>query len=100
MTEEYNAVYNEIDSGVNTISNTVSNINNSINDCNNIMKSVFDESTFSGPMADFCHGSWSNISEMTMLTNSVLDNSSKVLNQNNLAYQTSDRNESNKVSGV
>ena len=100
MKEEYNAVYNELNSGVNTITNAVNNVNKGINDCNNIIKGVFDESTFSGPIAESCHGNWSDLSEITMSTNSVLDNSSKVLNQNNIAYQTSDKNESDKVSGV
>ena len=53
MSQDYNTVYNEMDEGVNTISNTVKNINQSINDCNNIIKGVFDDSTFSGPMADY-----------------------------------------------
>lgn len=100
MSQDYNTVYNEMDEGVNTISNTVKNINQSINDCNNIIKGVFDDSTFSGPMADYCHGGWSDLSEMTLTTNSTLNSSASVLNQNNQAYKDSDKSVEDKVSGV
>ena len=53
-----------------------------------------------GPFADYCYGTWNNLSELTVQTNSALDNSAKVLDNNNDAYNESDKNTGEKVGSV
>lgn len=96
----YNADYSDLETGVNTIETAVKNINENINECNSLIKDIFTESVFMGPFADYCYGTWNDLSELTVQTNSTFDTSAKVLNDNSEAYSASDKNTGEKVGSV
>ena len=96
----YNVKYDDLASGVQNIESAVKDVNNNISECNHIIQDIFNESTFMGPFADYCYGTWNNLSELTVQTNSALDNSAKVLDNNNAAYNESDKNTGEKVGSV
>lgn len=96
----YNADYNDLSKGVEDIEGAVKNVNESINECNGIIKDIFNESTFMGPFADYCYGTWNGLQELTVSTNSTLDTSAKVLDSNSEAYQESDKATGEKVGSV
>lgn len=96
----YNVDYNDIDNGVQNIEDAVKDVNESLNECNKVIGDIFTESTFAGPFADYCYGTWNGLSELTVQTNTKLDASAQVLNNNSVAYAESDKNTGEKVGGI
>ena len=96
----YQADYNDLESGVNTIESAVKDINSGINDCNRLVKDIFTESTFMGPFADYCYGTWNGLSELTVQTNNNFSTSAQILDSNTAAYSESDKSTGEKVGDV
>lgn len=96
----YKADYNDLDDGATLIEQAVKDINENINECNKIIKEIFTDSTFLGPFADYCYGTWNDLSELTYQSNSVLDTSAKVLENSSTAYKESDKAAQERIGSV
>ncbi len=96
----YKADYTDLSSGVQNIESAVKDVNESINECNKVINDIFTESTFMGPFADYCYGTWNGLSELTVSTNTSLDTSARVLSDNSESYSESDKNVGEKVGSV
>lgn len=96
----YNADYQDLSQGVDDIQKAVTGINDSIQECNTIIKDIFNEATFYGPFADYCHGTWTDLATLTMNTNNTLNTSSAVLEQTSENYAASDAAVSEKVGDI
>ena len=58
--------YNDLDAGTQTLVKTVSTINDYINEGNKIVTDLNNESTFYGPIAEYCLSTWNKIQNITI----------------------------------
>ena len=97
---EYDANYQDLQQGNNDIVKTVNSINDSINNANKIANELNSESSFSGPIADYCLNTWNNIQNITINDNSNLVSSAHTINNINTNYQVNDKETGESVGNV